>query len=214
VIDPMNAHPFRNGRWLFAHNGTVLDFERVQPWLVANTDPELGALLMGDTDSEHLFYFLLTRLARVGVHRTGRAPSSTELVARVVRESLAELDEVSASLGARRPLTNVLLTDGRTFVGHRAGMPLHLSTQKRFCADFATCPAVKVCMERVRPEGRPVNHLLLASEPIGEGENLWEELADGTTVALDEGFRLALTPPAHGWTAPELPEPYRIRAAC
>lgn len=213
VTDHLNAHPFRHGRWLFAHNGTIFDFERVEPWLLEQIDPAFKPLLLGDTDSERLFYFLLSRLNAAGVDRTGRSTCDARLVGRVVRESLLELDDAAVMLGARRPIVNVLLTDGRAFVAHKAGMPLLLSTQKSFCPDFDTCPEpTKVCMQLVRPDA-PVNHLLVASEPIGTDENRWEELADGTTLVLDEAFRLELTAPPEGWIQPELPEEFRIKAA-
>ena len=28
TLDHLNAHPFRFGRWLFAHNGTIFEFEK------------------------------------------------------------------------------------------------------------------------------------------------------------------------------------------
>ena len=88
-------------------------------------------------------------------------------------------------------------------------MPLFLSTQKRFCADFATCPEpTKVCMAEVRPDA-PVNHLIVASEPLDESENRWEEVADGTTVYLEPDFRLRRIGPAPNWIPPELPPEYR-----
>lgn len=213
VTDHLNAHPFRHGRWLFAHNGTIFDFDLMEPWLLDQIDDVFRPLLLGDTDSERLFYFLLSRLLAAGVDRTGRSTSDATLVGRVVREALLELDRVAIERGARRPIVNVLLTDGRAFVAHKAGMPLLLSTQKHFCPDFAICPEpTKVCMEAVRPDA-PVNHLLVASEPIGTDENSWEELEDCTTLVLDEGFRLEITPPPTGWTQPELPEEYRIKAS-
>jgi len=213
VIDAQNAHPFRHGRWLFAHNGTLFDFDRVRPFLLAEIHPVFQSLILGDTDSEHLFYYLMSRLAAVGVSRTGRSPSDALLVANTVREALIDLDAAAKLAGARRPIVNVLLTDGRIFVAHRAGMPLYLSTQKIHCAEFDTCLASKVCMLHERPAGVAVNHLLVASEPIGYAENVWEEVVDGTTLALDEGFMLEQIAPPAGWEAPVLPEEFKALAA-
>ena len=165
--------------------------------------------IMGDTDSEHLFYYLLSALADNGIARSGRLPSDAKTVGHILRAALLALDQRAVDLGLERPIVNVLLTDGRCFLAHRAGMPLHLSTQKHFCPDFGTClEPSKVCMLAQRPKDKPVNHLLIASERIGE-ENVWEELADGTTLVLDENFFVSRTAPEPGWTAPELPERFR-----
>ncbi|MFT6817190.1 MAG: putative glutamine amidotransferase [Myxococcota bacterium] len=210
IIDTMNAHPFRYGRWLCAHNGTIFSFdEHFKDWMLEQIDEGFRPLIMGDTDSEHLFYYLLSALADNGIARSGRLPSDAQTVGRVLRAALLALDRRAVDLGLERPILNVLLTDGRCFLAHRAGMPLHLSTQKHFCPDFGTCPEPsKVCMLARRPENTPVNHLLVASETIGE-ENVWEELEDGTTLVLDEAFYVYRTPPEPDWTEPELPERFR-----
>lgn len=212
IVDNLNAHPFRFGRWLFAHNGTVFGIpDGVLAWLQARTSAGFEALLLGDTDSERLFFFLLSRLQEAGVDATGRRPAHAETVQQVVREALLELDAAATALGVLRPIVNVLLTDGRLLVAHRAGMPLFLSTQKRMCADFHLCPEPrKVCMMLVRPAHLPCNHLIVASEPIGERENLWEEVDDGSTVLLDERFLLSSVAPPPRWEAPILPEELRL----
>ncbi len=211
VIDHLNAHPFRFGRWLFCHNGTLFGFEQINDWMLADTDPAFHALISGDTDSEHLFYWLLSRLHRVGIDKSGRSGSDAPLVGQTIREALLELDAYACQLELERPIVNVLLTDGRLLVAHKAGMPLFLSTQKHHCAEFASCAEPnKYCMLDTRPDGEPVNHILVASEPIASAENRWETLADGTTLTLDEGFLLNTTPPPAGWVAPVLPERYRI----
>jgi glutamine amidotransferase len=207
-VDHLNAHPFRFGRWLFAHNGTLFGFDRLGPWMLDQTDPSLLPLILGDTDSEHLFYYLLTRLDRAGIDRTGRAISDSALVGRVIRDSLLELDVKAIELGLYRPILNVVLTDGRNLVAHKAGMPLFLSTQKFSCADYDTClEPSKVCMENTRPAEMPVNHLLVASEAIASEENRWESFEDGSTVVLGNDFILRMTPPAEGWVAPTMPPP-------
>jgi glutamine amidotransferase len=214
VIDHLNAHPFRHGRWIMAHNGTLFGFERLRNWLDERTDLAFRPLLLGDTDSEHLFYYLLTGLAEAGLDRTGRKPGDAQIAGAVVRKRLLALDAEACRLGIERPIVNVILTDGRLMVSHKAGMPLFISTQKLHCGDFNTCPEpTKVCMKPVRPPGHPVNHLIIASECIGNEENVWEDLEDGSTVVLDENFLLSTTrPPAH-WIAPELPERFRTRAS-
>ena len=211
VIDHLNAHPFRFGRWLFCHNGTLFGFDQLREWMLADTRPAFHALIAGDTDSEHLFYWLLSRLDRAGVDKSGRTASDAALVGRVIRDALFELDAHATTLDLERPIVNVLLTDGRLMVAHKAGMPLFLSTQKYHCAEFETCAEPnKFCMLDSRPPNAPVNHLLVASEPIAETENRWETLEDGTTLVLDEHFMLATTPPPPDWEAPVLHERYRI----
>ncbi len=212
-VDSLNAHPFRFGRWLFAHNGTLFGMEAMRPWLTEHTPTRLESQILGDTDSEALFFWLLGRMEASGIDPHGRQDPDATLTAQILREAMFELDEVARGFGVLRPLLNVLLTDGRTMIGHRAGMPLHLSTQKLHCPDAASCQAVKVCLERLRPAGHPVNHLLLASEPIGTAENLWEEVSDGATVVLDPQMRLTTTAPPSGWVAPEMPESLRAQVA-
>ncbi len=212
LVDHVNAHPFRFGRWLFAHNGTIFAFDELREWFEEQIDPRFLPLILGDTDSEHLFFFLLTRLEAAGVDRTGRAAADCARIGEIVRAGVLEIDRLARSRGILRPILNVLLTDGRTMIGHKAGMPLFLSTQKRFCADLETCTAPnKSCMEADRPDG-PVNHLLIASEKIAVDQNIWEELEDGTTLTLDLNFLLTLNPPPRDWIAPVLPEHLRVQS--
>lgn len=214
ITDHLNAHPFRHGRWLFAHNGTLFDYDKLAPWLKSQTLDRFEPLILGETDSERLFYFLLSRVVAAGGSRTGRDPTAPSQVTEAVRKALLELDEVARELGVLRPIVNVVLTDGRVFLAHRAGMPLHLSTQKITCADFATCPEpTKVCMLAVRPDDHHVNHLLVASEPIATHENRWEPVEDGTTLTLDADFMLHTIGPPPDWVAPILPDEYRAKAA-
>jgi len=183
TIDHLNAHPFRYGRWVFAHNGTIFSFDVLKDWIEAGIDEGFRPLILGDTDSEHLFYFLLSAMADNGVDRSGRRPSDAKTVGHIVRQALAAIDEEAVSRGLERPITNLLLTDGRVFVAHKAGMPLFLSSQPQ--------------------------HLQVASEPIGSEENDWVPVEDGATVVLDEQFTLEFLAPPEGWVQPPIPERYR-----
>ena len=57
-----NTHPFRRGTFVFAHNGTVRNVAA----LMAATSPERGAQVVGATDSERLFAFVLTHVDAAG----------------------------------------------------------------------------------------------------------------------------------------------------
>lgn len=98
-----NTHPFRRDGFVFAHNGTLRDV----PAVVAASSAERLAQLEGDTDSERLFAFILTRIDAVGDVARG--------VALAVRDLHAAGDPGSASF---------LLSCGRKLYAHRAGRTL------------------------------------------------------------------------------------------
>ena len=59
-VQQTNCHPFRYGKWLWAHNGLISDWLTVKRDLVLAVDPALYPLIEGTTDSEVLFFLALT----------------------------------------------------------------------------------------------------------------------------------------------------------
>lgn len=59
-VQQTNCHPFRYGKWLFAHNGLIRGWSKVRRELAFAVDPELYPLIQGTTDSEVFFYLALT----------------------------------------------------------------------------------------------------------------------------------------------------------
>ena len=59
-----NCHPFQHGRWVFAHNGDIPRFEDVRAALLELVDQRLRRFVMGDTDSEVVFFVFLSELSR------------------------------------------------------------------------------------------------------------------------------------------------------
>lgn len=98
--DESAAAPFRDGRWLFSHNGAVADWTRLPTDL---TSAELLGL-ESHSDSALLWALLLRRL------RQGQPPGGA--LAAVVRQ-------VAAARPAAR--LNLLLTDGRTIAATAYG---------------------------------------------------------------------------------------------
>ena len=171
-----NTHPFRWGNWLFAHNGTLAAFGTIRPQLVAAMTPELRAIPKGDTDSEHVFHFLMSR------HQ--RAP--TEPLVDTLRRAVADLVTWSevADRGAEVAL-NLVLTDGTQTVIQRLGRSLWQVER------LAVHPC-QVCNGSLHIEGPPrldYRAVAFASEPVTTDER-WTEVGDGTVFSIDTDTHL------------------------
>jgi predicted glutamine amidotransferase len=108
-----NTHPFRRGRWVFMHNGTI----ESAAWMRDRSSRSRIDEIEGQTDSEQLFAWLLSRLDDAGLTD---APCSAATDA-ALREALREARAARGS-GA----INVVLSDGRTVYAHRWGRTLFL----------------------------------------------------------------------------------------
>lgn len=62
-ISENNTHPFMYGDYSFIHNGSIFPPDAIAPFI----DPKFNALLVGETDSEHYFYLLLTEIEKLGL---------------------------------------------------------------------------------------------------------------------------------------------------
>jgi predicted glutamine amidotransferase len=60
AVQQSNCHPFRHGRWMWMHNGSITDFERLRRDLYVAVDPALFSRIEGTTDSEVMFFLALT----------------------------------------------------------------------------------------------------------------------------------------------------------
>ncbi|MFN7146980.1 MAG: class II glutamine amidotransferase [Myxococcota bacterium] len=204
-VGPYNVHPFRHGKWLFAHNGTLHGFERLRERMHRRIPTHLRERILGSTDTETLFFYLLASIGDAGVATCGSGVTCGRRVGDAVEGALDELYRDTMEADVPPPIVNFILTNGTVFVANRSGRELWLATQKHTCRDFDTCPAEKLCMRAVRDDDR-VNHLLVASEKIG-GEDRWEEVPEGRMLVLSEDFRLTFRGPPPAWRPVEAPLP-------
>lgn len=187
----LNCHPFQHGRWTFAHNGVIAGWDRasVRDRVRACVDERFQRYVLGDTDSEVMFYVVLSRLAR-RVHniqdegvRLTHVVSAMEQAMRCVREAAPERD-------TERPnqLTSIL-TNGNVLLAARFRRELHFSTHKSRCPERDSCYAFEAgrCESDVGNDGI-VKHLVLSSEPVAEHPNVWRELGELEFVGLDHGM--------------------------
>ena len=130
-------------------------------------------------------------MVRSGISRDGRGWIDIEVACEAQKRSLSKIFTWSKELGIEPPKANYLLTNGHEMFARRAGLELYFSTQKRHCADALTCEEPnKICLAGILPQltvangkMRKCNHLLIASEPIGD-ENIWEEIPDEAFISI------------------------------
>lgn len=181
----LNCHPFQYGRWVFAHNGDVPDFGRHREALMAEVSPRLRRFVLGETDSEVLFFMLLSRLEAYGPLAQ---PKTVEEVMSSVAGTVADAERLATAPEGKANLLTFIVTDGTTMVAHHGGKELFFSTYKRRCADRETCPSLAPYCEAETKSGH-VNHLVLSSEVL-HGENVWTELVPGEMVGVDRRMQL------------------------
>jgi len=192
ALTVLNCHPFQYGRWVFAHNGDIPRFsERWRAELVAEVSPRLRRFILGDTDSEVLFFLFLTRLAERGPLDK---PHVVDDVLDALGRTMAEVRARCAPLeDGERLLLTCIVTDGTTMVAHQGGKDLYWSTHKTRCADRDHCASLSPACEAPSETGY-VNHLIFTSEPL-HGENVWNPMSPNSLVGVDWRMRLARREP-------------------
>jgi predicted glutamine amidotransferase len=179
-VSEKNTHPFVHGPWLFAHNGTLQGFADDTARLRRLIPADLLRCVQGDTDSEHLFYYVLSRLGPVTeAADRGAAPDT---VAEVVRGSVCTLAGLFPGTEAAPSQLNVVLTDGQTLVATRWEHTLFwLERRGAVAADGPV-------------EASSAYHAIaIASEPTTT-ETAWAEVPDRSVLLIRPDLTHAITP--------------------
>lgn len=185
-LNVLNCHPFQHGRWVFAHNGDIPNFAERREQLLAQVSPRLVRFILGETDSEVLFFLVLTQLLRYG-----KLDSQFALhdITAALGRALTNVRELCDAPGTVKPsLLTCILTDGASMVAHQGGKELHYSTYKTRCPDRNGCKSLSPACEAPTHDGF-VNHLIFSSQPLS-GDNIWHPMSEGDVVGVDARMRL------------------------
>lgn len=173
-----NTHPFVHGIWIFAHNGTVPNFERVRERLLPALNEQQRNEIRGTTDSEHLFRYLLT-LWQYHPERP---------LMEILRDGLDQVVAWSQEVDAKARISlNLLWTNGDLLVGSRLNRTLWYLERD----GLARC---QICGQ-THVHHDPKRHyraVEIASEPITNES--WREVPEGTLFAVDPDMRLHIEP--------------------
>lgn len=193
VKSSLNSHPFQYGPWIFAHNGNVKGFSELREALVQKISPDLQRFILGDTDSEVLFYLFLTCMQRHADLFNQQLPPLA------AADALLEMIDIVTSIAGpytRDPFApptetflTCIVTNGRLMLAHQGGKDLLYSTHKASCPERSACGHLSPNCERAAVMGESVNHLIFTSESL-QGDNLWTPMAPGQIVGVDDEMRL------------------------
>lgn len=115
-----NSHPFRYRQWLFAQIGTPSSFAQVRPKLLEVLPAFLRPNVRGDTDSEVLFYLILSCLHDQGQLDNFSVPEAE--IHKALRSALDLVNDVCAKSEVAGYCGDTLLTNGETLLAsHQSG---------------------------------------------------------------------------------------------
>jgi glutamine amidotransferase len=175
-----NTHPFRHGRWLFAHNGTLFGFAH-NPGLLRERLPErLRASIEGDTDSEHLFHLFLARLSETAGPLLTADPDEA---CGALRETLELAARLYPGQGEERSQFNVVVTDGKLLLAARLGHTLYRLERRGKNPAWGDRPAVA---------SWDYHAVCVASEPTTDEP--WLEVPQHTLVCVQPDLTSELVP--------------------
>ena len=171
-VQRSNCHPFRHGRWLWMHNGSLAGFHDYKRELVLAVDPALYLDIEGSTDSEALFYLALT---------FGLADDPYG----AVEKAVGLVEDVARAHGVADPVQmTVATTDGESMWAFRyasAGTPRSLFFSTKVADLRALHPEVAVLHE-LGDEAR-----FVVSEPLGDLSGAWNEVPPSSAGMVRPG---------------------------
>jgi predicted glutamine amidotransferase len=173
-VQRSNCHPFRYGRWLWMHNGSLAGFRQVKRDLVMEVDPSLYPQIEGSTDTETLFFLALT---------FGLADDPPTAVARAV----GLVEDVGRRHGVEYPVhMTVATSDGESVWVFR------YSSEKATSSLYYSTDVSQV--RRLYPELNNLDRLgddtrFIVSEPLRDLPGAWNEVPEGSWALVRRGFQ-------------------------
>jgi predicted glutamine amidotransferase len=171
-VQRSNCHPFRYGRWLWMHNGSLAGFDKVKRDLLMAVDESLYPEIEGSTDTETLFFLALT---------FGLADDPPTAVARAV--GLAE--RVGRRHGVDYPVhMTVATSDGESIWAFR------YSSEKATSSLFYSTDVAQ--LRQLHPELAVLDRLgndtrFIVSEPLRALPGAWNEVPESSWALVRPG---------------------------
>lgn len=186
-----NCHPFRYGRFMMMHNGSIEGFDQIKRQMRRSLSDEIYGWVHGQTDSEHFFAFFLDRMRQKG---------DDYEIADIADALHDAIDEVEALKRQHKikdaTYLNTVVTDGRYMVGTRflaqpevpedEPLTLYFSEGSRYECEDGVCRMIKA-----EPGERAV---LVVSEKLTSLRQDWKKVPDNHMILVDEDSQVSFRP--------------------
>jgi glutamine amidotransferase len=171
-VQQTNCHPFRHGRWLWMHNGSIARFAEIKRELMLAVDPALYLDIEGSTDSETFFYLALT----LGLEHD--PPGAVE-------RAVGLVERVGRSRGIEHPMQMTVATSDGECVWVFRYSSIGRSRSLYYSTRIATLRAQY-------PDNRMLHDLsddtrLVVSEPLGDLVGAWNEVPESSCGLIQHG---------------------------
>jgi len=171
-VQQTNCHPFRQGRWLFVHNGSIRGFASYRRELLLAVGPRYFGGIAGSTDSELLFYLALT----FGLEEDPIG---------AVERAVGFVEAVGHAHGVEYPVQMTLgYADGERLYAVR------YSSEGRSRTLFASADAET--LQALHPEYERFRQLsnedrVVVSEPLSDLPGVWLEIPESSVMVVQRG---------------------------
>lgn len=181
----LNTHPFQYGPWVFGHNGNVKNFSVNKNKLLRLVDPKYIRFILGETDSEILFFIILSEVLRSGLNKKSIAAAIEKIV------GVIGPIETDPNADNSNTFLSFIMTNGKSMVAFQGGKSLYYSTHKSKCPESGTCNFFNQTCENRAANKSIVNHLLISSDPLS-GQNEWTAMKTGELIILNNEMEFNL----------------------
>lgn len=186
-VSESNCHPFQYKTFLMAHNGGVEDFPSIKRELRSTLSDELYNWIKGQTDSEHLFAFLINRVLNENKSLT------SDSVADAFEFTFKYLKTLMTKHGVHEEAyLNMVVTNGEFIVGTRyvtdpnqEPLTLYHSEGSRFVVEDGVTR-----LEAPKDDDQAV---LVVSEKLTDGDH-WTMIPKNHFVIVENNLNVRIKP--------------------
>ncbi len=182
-----NCHPFVFGEYSFVHNGTIREFDKYRRAWLAELDQDFFEAILGQTDSELLFYLILQEIRR-GLDWMG---AIRKVFRKIQAAQESHGDEVFSFL-------NIALTDGKSLVATRYATKSETPLSLHYAVGKTVCSGERVFTEesqhqQIGPAHQSLSRaVIIASEALTDYAPEWEVLPEGKMLLVDDHFKIQI----------------------
>ena len=179
AVSETNCHPFRHGRFMWMHNGTIEGFSSIKRRLRHSLPDGIYHAIEGTTDSEHAFAVFLNLLGEK-TEKIGTADLADGLV-----NTIGQLEEWAREVGIEQTsIYNFAVTDGQNIVTARyvsnpkiEPISLYFSKRGKFQSRDGKSGIVDCRDEE--------SGIIVASERLTDDRESWSRVAPNHILMID-----------------------------